>query len=448
MRFDLGISGAIILSAANGYRPFTGSVGVKDGRIDAVLEGKIARSDCGTWIDGTDRILMPGLVNAHCHGDMTLARGLGDDLTLAEQNAAFAETNWFKTVITDDDRRDARRLTYCEALLSGTTFIMENMYWGLGGSSAEVMAETGIRGALAEDVRRDFSEPEILLPDEELLAIRRGCEERGLVPVLGCLSEEDFSESALRKVKAAAQRTGMRQTLHLAENTWRIERVRSMFGMGSVEFLDSLGALDAGVIGSHVIHVTPEEVRILARTGASVANTPICEMKIADGIAPITDMVRAGVNVCLGTDGAMWNNSSDIFREMKAMSLIQTARYGIRSLKTTEILDMATINGARAFGLEKEMGSIEEGKSADMILIRTDRPHMQPLRTGELENVSSCVVFCATGSDVTDVFVRGARVVEEGRLTSIDPSPVIRRLRETSDRIACEISKEKRGGRK
>ena len=118
MKFDVGVSGAVIVSAANGYQPFVGSVGVRDGRIALVTDKKLEKSECEQWVDGADRILMPGLVNAHCHGDMTLARGLGDDLTLLEQNQAFADTNWFYTLISDDDRFASRQLTYCEALLS------------------------------------------------------------------------------------------------------------------------------------------------------------------------------------------------------------------------------------------------------------------------------------------------------------------------------------------
>ena len=439
MKYDLGIAGAVILSAANGWKPFVGSVGVTDGRIAAVTEEKITKGDCRDWVSGEDRILMPGLVNAHCHGDMTLARGLGDDLTLAEQNDAFADTNWFYTLISDEDRIRSRQLTYCEALLSGTTFILENMYWGLGERSALAMAETGIRGALAEDVRRDFAQPEILLSDEELLYLKHCCEEKGLVPVLGSISEEDFSESALKRIKTVSDRVGMRQTCHLAETTWRLERIKSLYSMGPVEFMSSCGVLDKNLIGSHVVQVSEKEIGILAETGVSVANTPLCEMKIADGIAPITDMVRKGVNVCLGTDGAMWNNSNDIFREMKAMSLLQTAARGIRSLKTTDILDMATVNGARAFGMEDEFGTIDEGKSADFILVRTDRPHMQPLRLGSHENVSSCIVFCATGHDVTDVFVKGYRVVEAGEIKHFDTASLIRDLSGISDVIASKI---------
>lgn len=436
MKFDIGIHQAVIVSAANGYEPFLGSVGVKDGRIAWVTPGKLEKSACERWIDGENRILMPGLVNAHCHGDMTLARGMGDDLTLLEQNRAFADTNWFYTLIDDDDRYASRQLTYCEALLSGTTFLMENMYWGLGRRSVDAMSETGIKGALAEDVRRDFAKPDLLLEDRELTAFRDACRERGLLAVAGGISEEDFEEERLVRIKDKTRRCGLRQTFHLAENDWRIRRVREQFGCGSVELLHRLGVLDGETIGSHVVYLSEREIDLLAQSGTRVANTPLCEMKIADGIAPIPQMVRAGVTVCLGTDGAMWNNSNDLFREMKGMALLHTIHSGIRSLKTTDILDMATINGARAFGMESEFGTIEEGKSADFILVRTDRPHMRPLRTGLCENVTSSLVFCATGSDVSDVFVNGDRVVADGVLQTVDTARIMESVQRASEKIA------------
>ena len=162
---------------------------------------------------------------------------------------------------------------------------------------------------------------------------------------------------------------------------------------------------------------------------------PLCEMKIADGIAPIPKMVRAGVTVCLGTDGAMWNNSNDIFREMKGMALLHSIHSGIRSLKTTDILDMATIHGAKAFGLETEFGTIEEGKSADFILIRTDKPHMRPLRLGLCENVTSSLVFSANGNDVSDVLVNGNHVVRNGVLHTVDVAQIMDSVQKANEKI-------------
>ncbi len=182
MKYETGISGAVIVSSHNGYRPFVGSVGIVDGRIAEVSEGKLKKEDCRVWIDAEEKILMPGLVNGHCHGDMTLARGLGDDMTLLEQNQQFADTGWFYTLIDDEDRFYSRQLTYCEALLSGTTFIMENMYWGLGADSVRAMKEVGIRGALAEDIRVDFKNPDELISREDLTDFIENCQEKGAYP--------------------------------------------------------------------------------------------------------------------------------------------------------------------------------------------------------------------------------------------------------------------------
>lgn len=435
MKFDTAVDRALIVSSHNDWVPFRGSVGVRDGRIVCVTKEAIAPSECGVWIDGSSRILMPGLVNAHCHGDMTLARGFGDDRTLQEQNAAFADTNWFYTLLTDRDRYASRQLTYYESLLSGTTFQMENMYWGLGTDSVRAMCETGIRGALAEDIRYDFARPDEFLSDAELAGFRNAAQEAGLTAVIGSISEEDFAAKRLAKIREKRKRLGLRQTFHLAETPWRMDLVRERFGTSSVEYLYQNGVLDSGTLGSHVVHCSAADIEKLAETGTCVVNTPLCEMKIADGIAPIPAMVRAGVTVCLGTDGAMWNNSCDIFREMKGMSLLHSVHEGIRSLTGHQILDMATVNGAAAFGLEDEFGTIEEGKRADFILVRTDVPHMCPLVTGLCENVTSHLIYNATGRDVTDTFVGGKHLVADGQLCDARLPQVMEQVQHACDKI-------------
>lgn len=435
MKYDLGISNVIIVSGHNGYTPFYGSVGVVGERIELVTEETLDSASCETWIDGKGKILMPGLVNGHCHGDMTLARGLGDDLTLAEQNEAFADTGWFYSLISDEDRYYSRQLTYCEALLSGTTFIMENMYWGMGERSVQAMKEVGIRGALAEDIRESFYNPDQFVSDEYLDQYQKACQEAGKIPVLGSISEEDYETQRLKNIRSIAKDRDMYITCHLAENDWREKIVTEKYGKTSIAYLYENGLLGEKVIGSHVVYADSEEIEMLAETGTKVVNTPLCEMKIQDGIAPIPEMVKKGVTVCLGTDGAMWNNSNDIFREMKGMSLLHSINSGIRSLKKTDILDMATRNGAKCFGLEKDYGTIEVGKKADFILIETNTPHMQPLWIGPKENVTSSIVYNATGNDVTDVFVDGRHVVNKGKLQTADVEDLIQKVQKSSTKI-------------
>ncbi|HWP21438.1 MAG TPA: amidohydrolase family protein [Candidatus Cryosericum sp.] len=435
MAFDLVLNCGIILSAHNGYEPFIGSVAVEGERIALVKPGSIARSEAAKWIDATGKIILPGLVNAHCHGDMTLARGLGDDLTLLEQIQRFSDTNWFYSLISDDDRFYSRQLTYAEALLSGTTFLCENMYWSLGARSVTAMAQTGIQGALCEDIRADFSKPGTFVGDGWLKAFADLCRVEGLVPVLGSISEEDFDPSLVRRVCEKAKTLGMHETRHLAENDWRVEMVREKFGTTPIRFLHAEGALHPGMIGSHGVYSDAEEAQLLAQNGVSVANTPLCECKIADGVAPVPLYLKHGVNVCLGTDGAMWNNSNDVFREMKGMALLHTATSGIRAVSARDVLNMATVNGCRAFGIT-DAGTLEAGMRANIVLLDAANPHMAPLRLGKYENIASAVVYCATGRDVTDVFVSGRHVVEHGQLTTLDVSKLIARVTEASLKIA------------
>ncbi|GHV73211.1 N-ethylammeline chlorohydrolase [Spirochaetia bacterium] len=431
--YDWGIVNVIIVSANS--EPFTGSVAVKDGRIAAVIRETLRRDDCAQWLDGGGKILMPGLFNGHCHGDMTLGKGLGDGMTLGEQNEAFADHNWFQKFITDEDRYYSRQLTYCEALLSGTTFLCENMYWSLGKDSAKAMTETGIRGALVEDIRRDFVNQDDLVPAADLRAFMDDCRQQGLTPVAGLPAEEDFETHRLLTAQETLESLGMLRTMHLAETDWRVAAVETKYGLSPIEYLHQNKLLGKRFIGSHVVHASDRDVSLLKENGVSVVNTPLCEMKIADGIAPIPAMVRQGVTVCLGTDGAMWNNSNDIFREMKGMALLHSINSGTRSLSIRDILDMATINGARAFGVDADLGTIEPGKLADMILVETAVPHMQPLRLGKHENVLSNIVYSATGGDVTDVFVGGRRVVENRVLQGVDVAGIAARVRGGAEKI-------------
>ena len=438
MAMDFAISGGILLSAENDYQPYIGSIGIECGRIVMATPGKIARSEAREWIDATGKIILPGLVNAHCHGDMTLARGLGDGMTLREQIQAFSSHNWFQAFIDDDDRFFSRQLTYAEALLSGTAFLCENMYWSLGERAVNAMAQSGISGALCEDIRSDFSRPDILVSDEWLIRFRDLCRQNGFVPVIGSISEEDFSLERLQKIRKKANVLGMKETRHLVENDWRVRHVLDSFGMTPIRFLAKAGALYEGMIGSHVVYADEHEADLLAEFGVSVANTPLCEMKIRDGIAPIPTYLQRGVNVCLGSDGAMWNNTNDIFAEMKGLVLLHSLNTSPRAIGVHDALNMATVNGYRAFGIS-DAGTLAKGMRANIVLLDATGAHMAPLRLGRYENVTSAVVFCASGRDVTDVFVEGRYVVKNKLLTTMNLQDLIHRVEIASQKITLGL---------
>ena len=436
--FDTVISGGIIISAHNRYTPLVGSIGITDGRIEYVGPKLLHSTDGKNYLDASGHIILPGLVNGHCHGDMGFAKGAGDNLTLGEQMQVFADNSWFYNSLSSEDRFWSRKHTYAEALLSGTTMLMENMYWSLDGDlSQKAFSEIGLRGAPAEDVRFDFSRSDGFLTPEMLDQFTQRCLDHHLIPVLGTLPEEEFNDERLKKVRQVVDERKSFFTSHLAETTWRLEASINNMGARPVAVLDRYGLLNERYIGSHAVYLNQDDINLMAQRGAKVVNTPICEMKIGDGIAPIPQMVKAGVTVALGTDGAMWSNSNDIFREMKCMVLLHSLNSGVRSLTAADVLDMATINGAKLFGLEKDLGTIEQGKLADLVLLNAKSPHMSPLRTGVGENVSSTVVYCATGSDVTDVFVNGKHVVRNRALTTANLDEILQKTSEISQKVFC-----------
>ena len=429
--FDIVIADGIIISGHNGYQPFVGSIGISGERIRYAGERRLSEEDGRSFISASGKIVMPGLVNGHCHGEMSFAKGAADNTTLLEQMQTFAENNWFYGELTQEDRFYAREFTYAEAVLSGTTFLLENMFWSLDGElSQKAFYDIGLRGALAEDVRYDFYQSDSFLTEDMLRKFTDTCGKYYLLPVFGTLPEEEFTEKRLQKVKKITKESNAFFSSHLAETTWRHRSAVERMGKSPVKVLNKFGLLTDRYIGSHGIYLDEEDIEIYAGSGASIVNTPICELKIADGLAPIPELVKAGVTVALGTDGAMWNNSNDIFREMKCMSIIHNLKSGAQTFTPQNILDMATVNGAKLFHMEEDLGTIEEGKLADVILIDATKPHMNPLRIGQNNNVSSSVVYCATGMDVTDVIINGKEIVRDKELLTVDIHRLQKRMQE------------------
>jgi 5-methylthioadenosine/S-adenosylhomocysteine deaminase len=200
------------------------------------------------------------------------------------------------------------------------------------------------------------------------------------------------------------------------------------------------GFLEDWLIGSHAVWVDDEEVGLMAEGGVRVVNTPVAEMKIADGIAPVPKYLASGIRVGLGTDGALWNNCNDLFREMKALVLLHQIGSGIRSLNAGQALEMATIGGASVFGLETEQGSISAGKRADLVLVDTAGAHLRPLRWRTPSNIVSNIVYCATGQDVHTVIIGGRPVVVARALQTLDENDVIAEAQAIGDRIAEAIT--------
>ncbi len=437
--FDLGLTGLVIMSPHMNWEPQVGSIGIEDGRIRYVGPRSLSAGDCRELRQLGGHVALPGFVNGHCHGDMTLLRGMGDGMTLAEQNAAFTSHNWFEAYLSEDDRFLSRRLTYAEALLGGCTFILENMYWSLGDRAIDAVLASGIRAGLAEDYRPDFRKADRSHESAHLRRFATACREAGILPVLGSVSEEDFSHETLATVRMLAEEADMLITCHLAETSWRMELIRDRYGMSPVELLAQADFLGPDLVASHVVYTSETDRLLLLESETKVINTPLCEYKIADGLAAIPEMLDLGITVGLGTDGALWNNSIDLFREMKGIVLANSLRKGPRSLSPKAALTMATLGGAKAFG-QDDMGSLAEGMRADLMVVNLNRAKFVPQRLGRYENISSSLVFNATAEDIHSVYIGGEERVRDGNLLGIDQEALFGEANHRSERLFSLIN--------
>ncbi len=382
-------------------------------------------------ISGKNRLAIPGLINGHIHSDITLARGLGDGLTLYEQdNDSFvSRKKWFHRELDREARYYSKLLQYAEALKGGTTFICDVPFWHYGDDLLSPFINTGIKGAVVLDYRKDF-QTWALIEENVYFDTADKLRKNGFIPIVEGPSEEGFDRELLRMLKARADELDTFIQMHLAETIWRIKILKERFGRTSIRFLHEEGFLTTRVIGSHGVYIDDEELTLLKDAGARIINCPTAEMKIADGIAPVTKFLKHSIPTGIGTDGALWNDSADMFSEMKNLMLLQRVTNGASSLDAGSCLYSATMGGAKVFGLEKELGSIETGKRACIVLIDYQKPHLVPLYHGKLSNILQIITSCVRASDVDTVVVDGKVVVENGKLNTIDENQLVRKCQE------------------
>jgi 5-methylthioadenosine/S-adenosylhomocysteine deaminase len=414
-----------------------GSLHVKDGRIVGIGKGRKGRVGAkAKTIDAAGMILMPGLVNTHVHLFQTLIRGICDNLPLLD---------WLKKiyavgkVLTAKDCYQGALLGCLESIRSGTTTLLDHHFLFRDPEIADAILtafkETKIRGFLARGMMDEGAlvPPEAKQSHEEMfhhcddLLSRYASEiqEKRLGILLGPNTPGiNSTPELIKETKRFAGDKGLRISTHIAENDGILEQVKEKYGFsGVVEFLNSLGFLGEEVIGAHGVRVSPAEIQILRDTQTTVAHNPVSNMFLADGVAPVAAMLREGVNVSLGTDSTAGNNTQNMFEVMKATTLLQrVTSFDATLLPPWEVLELATINGARALGLEKEIGSLEVGKRADFIGIDfSSSPHAIALH-----DEASQIVHCARPSDVKWVMIEGEILVERGIMKKIDEQKILK----------------------
>lgn len=393
-----------------------GSISINDGRIEEV-GGSISGS-ADVVIDASDKIVMPGLINTHTHIPMTLFRGIADDMPLMKW---LQEEIWPVEGKLEEEHVYAGTLLGCLEMIKSGTTCFNDMYYFLD-SIAKAVNESGMRAVLAYAMidLGDASKVDAIVR-EGRKSLNNFRNAQRIKAFLGPHAPYTCSEELLTSARELADehKTGIH--IHVAETKEEVENSVRGKKLKPFEYLEKIGFLGDNVAAAHSVWVSDEEIGILKKRGVKIAHAPICNMKIASGVARVPDFVRNDITVSLGTDGAASNNSLDMFESMKVCALLHKVNSMDASVvPALKVLEFATINGAKALGMEKELGSLEVGKKADMVLVDLKKPNLTPLT-----NPVSHLVYSAKGSDVGTVIIDGKVVMENRQMRTLSEENVL-----------------------
>jgi 5-methylthioadenosine/S-adenosylhomocysteine deaminase len=421
---SLWLTGAHVMTMDAARRALDADIEVRDGRI-AALRPRSGRRRPGPrtgTLDCSGLILIPGLVQAHVHLCQTLFRGLADDLALEDW---LARRIWpLEAAHTPDSVYWSALLGSAELLLGGTTAILDMETVRHTDAAFRALEEVGLRATAGKCLMDAATNPDglreptdrALQEAADLCARWHGAAHGRLRYCFAPRFVPSCTGPLLRAVSDAAEHAGAIVHTHAAETPLELELVKRATGRDEIAYLDSVGIAGARAALAHCVWADQDAIGRLARAGTNVVHCPSSNLKLGSGIAPIPEMLAAGCHVALGADGAPCNNRLDGFEEMRLAALIQKPRLGPEALPAAKVLELATLGGARALGLEHEIGSIEVGKRADLVALDLSGPHGQPA-AGDL---ASRLVYAARAPDVRHVLVDGRLVVRSGRLLTAD----------------------------
>ncbi len=417
------IKNALILNP-NNFENKKQSILIKDNLIHEVSDS-IDESNVDKIIDATGKIVLPGLVNTHTHLSMALFRGLADDLSL---------DSWLNDHIWPMEANLNGEYCYIGALLgavelikSGTT-TFSDMYFYME-DVARAVDEAGIRAVLSYGMI-DFGDAEKRENEiRENLSLYESCNgmANGRIKVFfGPHSPYTASEDLLIKVRELADEHNMGIHIHVSETQKEINDILEEKGLRPFEYLDKIGFLGPDVVAAHCVWLSDREIEIIKEKDVKVSHNPCSNMKLASGISPVSKLIENDICVSIGTDGASSNNNLDLIEELKTASLLQkVSTLNPNVLTSDEALAMGTIKGAQALGLEDEIGSIEVGKKADIILIDTNSANMVP----DSSNLTSNIVYSANGSNVDTTICDGKILMENKKLVVLDEQEIYEKAR-------------------
>jgi 5-methylthioadenosine/S-adenosylhomocysteine deaminase len=387
-------------------------------------------------IDARGALILPGLINAHTHMAMSLFRGLADDLSLDDWLHKYifpAEAHY----VTRDFVTWSTRLSLLEMLRGGTTTVADMYYYE--DDVADATRAAGMRGVLGETLIGFPS------PDSKTSAMAVAYTESFLkhwqgdpliTPAVAPHSIYTCSEALLQEAAALARSHQAPLLIHMAEAPFEIEKSRQEHGLSTVQYLARIGLLGPNVLGAHCIWLDQADVQTLAHYGVGCSYNPSSNMKTAAGSMPAAELLSAGVPVGIGTDGAASNNNQDMFEEMDLAAKQQKlVRMDPRALSAQQVVEMATITGARALHLEHQIGSLEVGKKADLIVVETTAPHATPIY-----NVYSAIVYALKSSDVRTTIVAGKPVMEDRHMLTLDEPAILAKAAQYAVQIKASFA--------
>jgi len=439
---DLTVTGRYVVTMDAQRRVIeNGAIAIRADRIVAV--GTRAEID-RNWqpqrrVDRPNAMLTPGLINTHTHAAMSLFRGIADDLKLQDWLNNYIFPAEAKNV-TPDFVRWGTRLASLEMLLSGTTTFTDMYYYE--DVVAEAVKEAGIRGVLGETIIKfpvaDAKTPEDGLKYAEKFLIRfKG--DPLITAAVAPHAPYTNTDATLKAARALANKYNAPLITHLSETKKENDDMQAARHMSPTEYLNSLGFFNGRTVAAHCVWVNDRDMAILKAHNVGVAHNPSSNMMLASGVAPVVEMLKRGIAVGLGTDGpAGSNNDFDLMEEMDlAAKLQKLSRNDPEALTAKQSFEMATIGGARVLGMEKEIGSLEAGKRADLISIDLDAPNAVPMY-----DVYSQLVYSLKGSNVIDVVVNGREVVRDKRALTLDQPAIVAKAREYGLKVAASVKQK------
>lgn len=416
---DLGIFNAKILTIDKDFRIINkGAIIINNGKIIEIGNSEELKKKflVKKSIEAEGNLVMPGLINTHTHSAMTIFRGLADDMALNKWLHEYIFPNEAK-YINSETVKTGVRLAVVEMLLSGTT-TYNDMYFYVN-EAAEVTSELGMRAFLSEGII-DYPTPTAATPaigiknTEELLQEWKNNE---LINIsISAHSPYSCAPNLLKEIKSFSTKHNINLHIHLAETQWETNEIKKKYNVSPTQLLENLGVLDSNLIAAHSVHLSNEDIDLYAKYGVGVAHNPECNMKLASGVAPIPQLLSKGIKLGIGTDGVASNNNLDLFQAVRTGAFVHKLVNNDPTVASAkEMVKMATLGGAEVLGMEKEIGSIEKGKKADLIIIDLFKPHLFPIY-----DIYSHIVFSMTGNDVKTTIINGEIVMENRKVKGVN----------------------------